>query len=127
MSSRNQLKSKFARRLRRKLHIRRRVYGTPAVPRLTIVRSHKNIGCQLIDDTRGITIASASTLGKDVSVLLEGGSGGNCKAAAAVGKVIAEKGKALGIASAQFDRNGYRYHGRLKALVDAAREAGLRI
>ena len=126
MSSANVIKAKNARRLRRKRHIRRQVFGTPAQPRLTVSRSHKHISCQLINDQQGVTIASVSTLEKAVRQELQG-KGGNCKAAAAVGTLIAEKGKALGINAVQFDRNGYKFHGRLKALVESARKAGLKI
>lgn len=97
-------------------------------PRLSVFRSHKNISCQVIDDLRGVTLAAASTQAKDVRALLDGGGGGgNAKAAAVVGKVLAEKVKALGITSVGFDRSGYRFHGRIKALVQAARDAGLRV
>ena len=126
MSSRNEIKNKAARRIRRKRHVRRTTFGSAQAPRLTVYRSHKNISCQLIDDFKGVTLASASTLGKDVKGLLEG-PGGNAKAAAVVGKLIAERVKALGVSAVQFDRNGYRFHGRIKALVNAAREAGLKI
>ena len=126
MSSRNEIQRKKARRLRRKRHLRKRIYGTAEVPRLTVTRSHKNICCQLIDDQRGVTLASASTLQKDVGQLASGGEG-KCGAAAVVGKVIAERSKALGIARAQFDRNGYRFHGRVKALLEAARGEGLKV
>ena len=112
-------------RLRRKQHIRKKVFGTPEKPRLTVSRSHKNISCQLIDDTRGVTVAAASTLAKDLREALAG-KGGNKGAAAQIGKAIAEKAKGLGIGAIAFDRNGYRFHGRVKALADAAREAGLK-
>ncbi len=125
MSSANQLKDKNIRRLRRRRHIRRSVFGCAEKPRMTIFRSHKNISCQVIDDYRGVTLVSASTQGKDLRPNLKGG--GNCKAAEAVGRTIAEKIKALGIASVSFDRNGYRFHGRVKALVEAARQAGLKV
>lgn len=108
--------------MRRKRHIRRSVYGSAEKPRLTVFRSHNNISCQLIDDFKGVTLASASTLQKAL-----GASGGNCNAAVAVGKAIAERSLALGISTAQFDRNGYRFHGRVQALVEAAREAGLKV
>jgi large subunit ribosomal protein L18 len=98
------------------------VYGSAEQPRLTVFRSHKNISCQLIDDSKGVTLASASTLQKAI-----GATGGNCAAAALVGTAIAEQSLALGISAAQFDRNGYRFHGRVKALVEAAREAGLKV
>ncbi len=89
-------------------------------------RSHRNISCQVIDDDRGVTLTSASTQQKDVTSRVEGFTG-NRKAAAVVGKVLAERMKALGITRAQFDRNGYRFHGRVKALVEAARAEGLKI
>jgi large subunit ribosomal protein L18 len=126
MSARNQIKKKRARFLRRRRHVRKSVHGTQAKPRLSVFRSHKNISCQVIDDLRGVTLASASTQTKDVKAQL-GGAGGNAKAAAVVGKLLAEKVKALGITSLEFDRSGYRFHGRIKALVQAARDAGLRV
>ena len=126
MSSATQLKNKHARRLRRKRSVRRKVFGTPTQPRLTVFRSHKNISCQLVDDFKGLTIASASSLSKDVRSEV-GGYAGNVKAAEVIGKSIAEKVISLGITKVQFDRNGYRFHGRVKALVEAARKAGLKI
>jgi large subunit ribosomal protein L18 len=126
MSSRNEIRKKSARRVRRRFHVRRSTFGTSQRPRLTVFRSHKNISCQLIDDAKGVTLASASTQAKDAKGVIQG-SGGNVKAAAAIGKLIAEKVKALGVSAVQFDRNGYRFHGRIKALVNAAREAGLKI
>jgi large subunit ribosomal protein L18 len=125
MSSRKDLKLKALRCARRKRHIRRSVFGTSEKPRLTVYRSHKNIYCQLIDDARGVTLASASTLAEEVKGTLTGFPG-NCASAAQVGKAIAEKAKSIGIALAQFDRNGYRFHGRIKALAEAARQAGLK-
>ncbi len=92
---------------------------------MTIFRSHKNISCQVIDDALGMTLASASSAEKSLRPILKGG--GNCTAAVEVGRTIAEKAKALGIASVAFDRNGYRFHGRVKALVEAARKAGLKL
>ncbi len=118
------LKEKNLRRLRRKRHIRKRIFGTATKPRLTVFRSHRNIACQLIDDARGVTLASASTASKD----LRGQAGpvaGKKGASMLVGKRIAEKAIQLGVKSIAFDRNGYRFHGRIKALADAAREAGL--
>ena len=93
---------------------------------MTVFRSHKNISCQLVDDFKGLTVASASSLSKDVRSEL-GGYAGNKKAAELIGKSIAEKLVSLGITKVQFDRNGYRFHGRVKALVEAARKAGLKI
>jgi large subunit ribosomal protein L18 len=109
--------------VRRAVHtrIRRRVSGTGARPRLAIFRSLSHIYAQLIDDERSVTIASASTVEKD----LHGATGGNIEAARRVGRAIAERALAAGIESVVFDRGGFRYHGRVKALADAAREAGL--
>jgi large subunit ribosomal protein L18 len=109
--------------VRRAVHtrIRRRVSGTGARPRLAIFRSLNHIYAQLIDDDHGVTIASASTVEKD----LRGATGGNIEAARRVGKAIAERAIAAGVESVVFDRGGFRYHGRVKALADAAREAGL--
>lgn len=113
-------KLKTLRRSRRKTGIRKRVFGSPEQPRLSIFRSSKHLYAQLIDDFAGTTLAEAST----VSAKVEKGS--NIEAAAVVGKAIAEKAKAAGVESVSFDRNGFRYHGRVKALADAAREGGLK-
>ena len=109
--------------VRRAVHtrIRKRVSGTGERPRLAIFRSLSHIYAQVIDDDAGATIASASTTEKD----LRGASGGNIEAAQRVGRAIAERALSKGIESVVFDRGGYRYHGRVKALADAAREAGL--
>ena len=109
--------------VRRAVHkrIRRKVQGTSERPRLAIYRSLNHIYTQLIDDVSGRTLASASSTEKD----LRGGTGGNVEAAERVGKAIAERAAAAGITSVVFDRGGYRYHGRVKALADAARAAGL--
>src|SRR5918911_2500688 len=109
--------------VRRAVHtrIRRRVRGTQARPRLAIFRSLNHIYAQIIDDERAVTIASASTVEKD----LRGGTGGNMEAARRVGRAIAERAIAKGVEQVVFDRGGFRYHGRVKALTDAAREAGL--
>ncbi|MBD0325817.1 MAG: 50S ribosomal protein L18 [Pyrinomonadaceae bacterium] len=101
--------------------IRRKVRGTTERPRLAIYRSLNHIYAQVIDDERGQTLASASTTEKD----LRGGTGGNVEAAQRVGRTIAERALAAGVESVVFDRGGYLYHGRIKALTDAAREAGL--
>ena len=101
--------------------IRRKVTGNAERPRLAIYRSLNHIYAQVIDDIQGQTLASASTTEKD----LRGSSGGNVDAARRVGKTIAERALAKGISSVVFDRGGYLYHGRIKALTDAAREAGL--
>lgn len=101
--------------------IRRKVRGTTEYPRLAIYRSLNHIYAQVIDDVQGVTIVSASTTEKD----LRGSTGGNIDAARRIGKEIAERALAKGITQIVFDRGGYLYHGRVKALTDAAREAGL--
>ena len=109
--------------VRRAVHtrIRRRVRGTQKRPRLAIFRSLNHIYAQVIDDERAVTIASASTVEKD----LRGATGGNIEAAQRVGRAIAERAMAAGVEQVVFDRGGFRFHGRIKALTDAAREAGL--
>ena len=111
--------TKHSARLRRKKHIRKIVRGTAERPRLTIFRSSKHIYAQLIDDESGRTLASASTLKSD-------GFGGNKDAAKSVGAEIAKRANAAKIETVVFDRNGYLYHGRVAALADGAREAGLK-
>ncbi len=101
--------------------IRRKVRGTTMRPRLAIYRSLNHIYAQVIDDERGQTLASASTTEKD----LRGATGGNVEAAQRVGRTIAERALAAGINQVVFDRGGYLYHGRVKGLTDAVREAGL--
>ena len=101
--------------------IRRKVRGSTERPRLAVYRSINHIYAQVIDDERGLTLASASTTEKD----LRGATGGNIEAAQRVGRTIAERALAAGITSVVFDRGGYLYHGRVKALTDAARAAGL--
>ena len=99
-----------------------KITGTAERPRLSVFRSSKHIYAQLIDDLNGVTLAAASSAGKDATGVPYGG---NVKAAKAVGKKLAEAAKAKGITKAAFDRGHYRYHGRVKALADAAREGGL--
>ena len=106
-------------RKRRHIRVRKKISGTTACPRLNVYRSLKNIYVQIIDDTKGVTLASASSLE------LKGQNGGNKEAANAVGKLIAEKAKAAGITEVVFDRGGYLYHGRVMALAEGAREGGL--
>jgi len=119
MSNSSSIKS--IRRQRRKRGIRKTIFGTSTRPRLTVFRSLKHMYVQVIDDLTGRTLASASTR--------DGASGdaaaGNIVGATAVGKAIAERTKAAGCDTVVFDRNGFRYHGRVKALADAAREGGL--
>ena len=111
------------RRLKTKARIRSRMSGTPERPRLTIYKSLKRIYVQAIDDSQGVTLASASSLEKDLRDKLTNGA--NIDAAKAVGASIAARLKEKGITQVVFDRNGYLYHGRVKALADSAREAGL--
>src|SRR6516164_2952148 len=116
----DQQKVKRKRQLRRKRHVRRRIVGDKERPRLSVFRSSKHIYAQLIDDLSGVTLAAASTVQQDVHDQLP--YGGNVKAAVAVGKKLAEIAKSQGITKAAFDRGHYRYHGRIKALADAARK-----
>jgi len=112
-----------AARERRKKRIRKKVFGTAERPRLSIFRTSGHMYAQVIDDERGVTLAAASTLSPELKS--HEGHRGNCEAAAAVGKLLAEKAKAANIDRVVFDRNGFLYHGRVKSLADAAREAGL--
>lgn len=109
--------------IRRGVHsrIRKKVKGTAEMPRLAVFRSLNHIYAQVIDDKSGKTLATASTTEKAFS----GKSGGNIEAAREIGKAIAERAQQAGISSVVFDRGGYLYHGRVKALIDASREAGL--
>ena len=112
-----------AQRLKRHKRVRAKISGTPEMPRLNVFRSETNIYAQIIDDTVGNTLVAASTLQKDVKAELE--KTNNVEAAACLGKVIAEKAKEKGITEVVFDRGGFIYQGKIKALADAAREAGL--
>jgi len=112
-----------AARSRRQRRVRKKVVGTTERPRLAVFRSNKHISVQLIDDSQSHTMAAASTLESGVT----GGAGsGSAAAAAAVGQLIGERAKAAGVDTVVFDRGGNRYHGRVAALADAAREAGLK-
>ena len=111
--------SKNVSRVRRHARVRAKISGTAEAPRLCVYRSNKNIEAQLIDDVKGVTLVASSSM----SLKLENGS--NIEAAAAVGKDIAAKAVAKGLKKVVFDRSGYIYHGRVKALAEAAREAGL--
>jgi len=112
--------SKLERRQRIKYRIRKVVTGTAAKPRLSVFRSNKEIYAQLIDDVTGVTLAAASSRDKEIA------SSSKVEAATAVGKAIAEKAVKAGVETISFDRNGFLYHGRVKVLADAAREAGLK-
>jgi len=114
-------KKLFDRRKRRTRHRLRKVERIK--PRLSVFRSGRHIYAQIIDDAGGITLAAASTVDKDLRKNLK--TGGDRAAAAQVGKLIAERAKSAGVETVVFDRGGYRYHGRVKALGDGAREAGL--
>ncbi len=116
---------KIRRRARRKLGIRKRVSGTAEKPRLTVFRSNKHIYAQLIDDLRGVTLCEASTRTKGLREKVS--YGGNTSAAKLVGAALAEQAKAKNIVNACMDRNGYRFHGRVRALAEAARENGLKL
>ena len=120
------IKTKDDRRQRIKYRIRRRVSGTVERPRLTIFRSVSHMYVQVVDDASGKTIASASTVEPSVKgALAKKARGGNVEGAKAIGKTIAERLIEKGVKRVVFDRNGFLYHGRVKAVADAAREAGL--
>ena len=114
-------KKKHAGRIRRHSRLRKKVRGEATRPRLAVFRSNKHIVAQVIDDRAGVTLAAASTHEAD----LRSGATGNKDAATKVGKLVAERAKAAGIEKVAFDRAGFAYHGRVKALAEAAREAGL--
>jgi large subunit ribosomal protein L18 len=120
----DQQRLKLKRRLRRRRHVRRHILGTAERPRLTVFRSSKHIYAQLINDEEGVTLVAASSKAKDVRSGLP--YGGNIKAALEVGKRLAEAAKQKGIDKAAFDRGHYRFHGRVKALAEAANAAGLK-
>ena len=115
--------SREAHRRRIHLRMRKRVAGTSDRPRLCVHRTTRHIRAQVIDDLTGRTIVAASSLDKEVRDVIKGG--GNVAASKVVGKIIAERAKAKGVEKVVFDRGGYQYHGRVQALADSAREAGL--
>ncbi|HIU25804.1 MAG TPA: 50S ribosomal protein L18 [Candidatus Copromorpha excrementigallinarum] len=115
--------SRNDRRVARHQRIRRHLHGTPEKPRLCVFRSNKNISVQIIDDVNGVTLASASTIDKELKSEIK--NGGNREAAKAVGEAIAKRALDKGIKEVTFDRGGFLYHGRVKELADSAREAGL--
>lgn len=114
-------KSRNEVRLARHARVRSKVSGTSEIPRLNVFRSNSNIFAQIIDDTKGTTLVSASSIDKDLKLT----NGSNVEAAKEVGKLIAERAKKAKITNVVFDRGGYLYHGRVKALAEAARENGL--
>ena len=117
-------KAKQVRLQRRKFGIRKTLFGSPERPRLSVFRSDKHIYAQVIDDYAGKTLASAASTAGDVRGELK--NGGNVEAAKRVGRAIAERAKSAGVTQVAFDRGGRMYHGRIKALADAAREGGLK-
>lgn len=117
------IKEKLRKRTRRHLRIRRKVIGTTERPRLSVYRSLKHIYCQIIDDIEGRTLVAASTQSPDLRSEIK--YGGNVAAAEIVGKKIAEEAKNKGITKVVFDKGGYKYHGRIKALAEAARKYNL--
>jgi len=114
-------KSKSAQRSRRQLRIRKRISGTAARPRLVVNRSARHVFVQVVDDTKGLTVASASTLEADLRAF----DGDKTAKAKRVGELVAERAKAAGIEAVVFDRGGNKYHGRIAAVADGAREGGL--
>ena len=116
--------NKIERRARIKMRIRKIVSGTPSQPRMTVFRSNKQIYVQFIDDLAGVTLATASSLDKEVAA--EAAGKNKSEVAALVGKLAATRAIEKGITAVSFDRNGYLYHGRVKMLADAAREGGLK-
>ena len=117
-------KTRLSARLKRKVRVRRRLHGTADKPRLTVFRSHRNIYAQLVDDDRGHTLVAADGLRSAEADLPEGIDGKRAMAYR-VGKALAEKARAQGVAHVVFDRNGYLYHGRVAALAQGARDGGL--
>ena len=112
---------KNAMRLKRHVRVRGKISGTPECPRLNVFRSNANIYAQLIDDVNGVTLAAANTLEKGFE-----GATGNAEAAKKIGLIVGERAKEKGITDVVFDRGGYVYHGRVAALAEGAREAGLK-
>ena len=119
----NHQKFKNIRKLKRKRRVRQSVTGDSERPRLSVFRSLRHIYAQIIDDDNGVTVVSASTLSKDLADREK--SGGNKDAAALVGENLARKAIAVGVRQVRFDRNGYKYHGRIRVLAESARKSGL--
>ena len=118
------VKTKEDIRSRIRARIRKKISGTPARPRLAVFRSQSHIYAQLVNDDAGQTLCAASSLDKELKATQKRGA--NLAAAKAVGKLIADRAKEKGVTAVVFDRGGFQYHGRIKALADAAREAGLK-
>ena len=109
--------------LRRKYHVRKKIFGIPDRPRLSVFRSNRHIYAQIIDDLAGATLASASTMAKGLQEQLP--NGGDKKAAQMIGEAVAKQALSVGINRVRFDRNRYKFHGRVRTLAEAARKAGL--
>jgi large subunit ribosomal protein L18 len=116
--------SRNDRRVKRHKRVRKNLTGTPEKPRLCVFRSNKNISCQIIDDVNKVTLASASSLEKELKAELA--NGGNKEAAKKIGEIVAKRALEKGIEVVTFDRGGFLYHGRVKELADGAREGGLK-
>ncbi|PWG60189.1 50S ribosomal protein L18 [Bifidobacterium catulorum] len=114
-------KGKKVARLRRHARLRKRIIGTPERPRLVVTRTNRNMFAQVVDDTKGITLVNASTMNEEFS----GFEGTKTDAAKKVGELVAERAKAAGITAVVFDRGGNKYHGRVAAVAEGAREGGL--
>jgi large subunit ribosomal protein L18 len=121
LSQHKHMSPRSAARLRRQIRVRKKVFGAPERPRLVVTRSARHVYAQVIDDTHGRTLASASTM----ETALRAATGDKSDKAKQVGSLIAERAKAVGVESVVFDRAGYKYHGRIAALADGAREGGL--
>ncbi len=121
LSQHKRMSPRSAARLRRQVRVRKKVFGAASRPRLVVTRSARHISAQVIDDTQGRTLAYASTMEAD----LRAATGDKSEKAKQVGGLIAQRAKAAGIESVVFDRAGYKYHGRVAALADSAREGGL--
>ena len=121
LSQHKHMSARSAARLRRQVRVRKKVFGAPGRPRLVVTRSARHICAQVVDDTQGRTLASASTM----EAALRAAAGDKSDKAKQVGGLIAERAKAVGIETVVFDRAGYKYHGRVAALADGAREGGL--
>lgn len=121
----NRIVSKNQRRMRRKRGIRKKMFGTPERYRLTVFRSLNHIYAQIVDDTKNHTVASASSLDKEIVAQRSSSEGGKIVVSKLVGELLAKRAVGANVSAVVFDRNGYLYHGRVKALADAAREAGL--
>jgi len=121
----NRQRFKTFRRMKRRLRVRKKVFGLPERPRLSVFRSLRNVYAQIVDDSRGVTLACASSLELVRAGDLDLKQAGNREGAGVVGEKLAPRAKEAGIAKVTFDRGGYKFHGRVKALADGARKGGL--